>query len=81
MEKPNIKPDNPNFSSGPCAKRPGWSIDVLKNTPIGKLESIDMLKFLEHEYKVRIKKISSLSFAVDNKEYLKKVSNYINKKK
>ena len=30
MEKPSTKPKNPNFSSGPCAKRPGWSIDVLK---------------------------------------------------
>ena len=36
MERPNIKPKNPNFSSGPCAKRPGWSIDVLKKTPIGR---------------------------------------------
>ena len=36
MEKPNIKPKNPNFSSGPCAKRPGWSIDVLKNAPTGR---------------------------------------------
>jgi len=36
MEKPSSKPDNPNFSSGPCSKRPGWTIDVLKNTPIGR---------------------------------------------
>ena len=36
MEKPSTKPKNPNFSSGPCAKRPGWNIDVLKNTPIGR---------------------------------------------
>jgi len=36
LVKPSNKPLNPNFSSGPCAKRPGWSIDVLKNTPTGR---------------------------------------------
>jgi phosphoserine aminotransferase len=30
QKKPGIRPANPNFSSGPCAKRPGWSLDVLK---------------------------------------------------
>jgi len=34
--KPSNKPLNPNFSSGPCAKRPGWELSVLKNTPIGR---------------------------------------------
>ena len=27
--KPHLKPACPNFSSGPCAKRPGWSPEVL----------------------------------------------------
>ena len=27
---------NPNFSSGPCSKRPAWSIDALKNAPVGR---------------------------------------------
>ncbi len=28
-EKPSERPLNPRFSSGPCAKRPGWSLDSL----------------------------------------------------
>lgn len=28
--------NNPNFSSGPCAKRPGWNVDVLKGAALGR---------------------------------------------
>lgn len=34
--KPIQKPANPLFSSGPCAKRPGWTLDNLKNAPLGR---------------------------------------------
>jgi len=34
--KPDIKPDCPNFSSGPCAKHPGFSLDELKGAPLGR---------------------------------------------
>ena len=34
--KPNFRPDNPRFSSGPCTKRPGWTPDALKNALIGR---------------------------------------------
>ena len=34
--KPGLRPANPNFSSGPCAKRPGWSLDALDNAALGR---------------------------------------------
>lgn len=36
MQKPSLKPACPNFSSGPCAKRPGWTLDVLKGAFVGR---------------------------------------------
>jgi phosphoserine aminotransferase len=36
MEKPTQHPQSPYFSSGPCAKRPGWSLDVLKDAFLGR---------------------------------------------
>lgn len=34
--KPAQRPANPNFSSGPCAKRPGWSLQALSDAPLGR---------------------------------------------
>ncbi len=36
MEKPIIKPKNPNFSSGPCSKHPGWSLNNLSQAILGR---------------------------------------------
>ena len=36
MNKPTSKPKNPCFSSGPCAKRPGWNFDNLKDAFLGR---------------------------------------------
>jgi phosphoserine aminotransferase len=36
VTKPGFRPANPNFSSGPCAKRPGWSPAALANAALGR---------------------------------------------
>ena len=36
MMKPAVHPARPFFSSGPCAKRPGWSPEVLKDALVGR---------------------------------------------
>ena len=35
-DAPAHRPENPNFSSGPCAKRPGWTLDALRDAPLGR---------------------------------------------
>lgn len=34
--QPNVKPANPNFSSGPCAKRPGYDLNQLDLSVLGR---------------------------------------------
>lgn len=36
MQKPTVKPLNPNFSSGPCSKRPGYSLANLPTNILGR---------------------------------------------
>ncbi|HMM10252.1 MAG TPA: phosphoserine transaminase [Paracoccus solventivorans] len=36
MTKPAARPANPRFSSGPCAKIPGFSLDMLADAPLGR---------------------------------------------
>jgi phosphoserine aminotransferase len=33
---PAARPANTHFSSGPCSKRPGWSLDALSDAPLGR---------------------------------------------
>lgn len=33
---PTVKPTDPNFSSGPCTKFPGWSLDKLADAALGR---------------------------------------------
>ena len=36
LAKPDVRPVNPNFSSGPCAKRSGWTVDTLSGAVLGR---------------------------------------------
>ena len=48
--KPARRPANRNFSSGPCAKRPGWSLEALSNAFLGRSHRAK-------EGKVRLKRV------------------------
>jgi phosphoserine aminotransferase len=47
--KPNLKPTNACFSSGPCAKRPGWSYDNLPTDILGRSHRAELSKKLMKE--------------------------------
>jgi phosphoserine aminotransferase len=34
--RPTVRPTIPHFSSGPCAKRPGWSLSALTDAALGR---------------------------------------------
>ncbi|WP_455873755.1 phosphoserine transaminase [Rhizobium yanglingense] len=34
--KPDVRPQNTHFSSGPCSKRPGWTLDALSDAALGR---------------------------------------------
>ena len=36
MSQPAAKPANPNFSSGPCSKRPGYTVTGLNLESLGR---------------------------------------------
>jgi phosphoserine aminotransferase len=36
LQDPGARPANPRFSSGPCAKIPGFSLDLLADAPLGR---------------------------------------------
>ena len=54
---PTVKPDSPNFGSGPCKKRPGWTPDALSNGALGRshrsaLGKAKLKEAIEISYKV-----------------------------
>ena len=36
INKPDIRPNNPQFSSGPCAKPSTWTLEALSNAALGR---------------------------------------------
>ena len=36
LTAPALRPANPRFSSGPCAKIPGYSLEMLGDAPLGR---------------------------------------------
>ncbi|EJF89420.1 phosphoserine transaminase [Bartonella tamiae] len=64
VNEPGQRPDNPRFSSGPCAKRPGWTVSVLNDAPLGR----------SHRAKIGKKKLAE---AIDlTREVLEVPDNY-----
>ena len=60
MNKPNIKPNHPYFSSGPCSKRPGWSLDALSDAFLGRSHRAKMGKAKLNEVITKSKQVLEL---------------------
>jgi len=58
--KPTIKPNRPYFSSGPCAKRPGWSLNSLEGALVGRSHRAKVAKARIEEVIDRSKAILGL---------------------
>ena len=57
LSKPDIRPANPRFSSGPCTKRPGWSAAALEDAFVGRSHR-------HKEGKARLKEVMDRTRAV-----------------
>lgn len=44
ISRPGLKPANPNFASGPCTKRPGFSLAALEGASLGRSHRAGPLK-------------------------------------
>ena len=61
---PELRPADPRFSSGPCAKRPGWTLDALSNAPLGR------------SHRAKIGKTKLLQAIEDTREVLRVPADY-----
>ncbi|NLO91658.1 MAG: phosphoserine transaminase [Elusimicrobia bacterium] len=60
MQKPTQKTKCPNFSSGPCAKRPGWTVQALANALVGRSHRSKEGKARLNEVSERMKRVLGL---------------------
>ena len=60
MNKPNIKPNHPYFSSGPCSKRPGWSLNALSDAFLGRSHRAKTGKAKLNEVIIKSKQVLEL---------------------
>jgi len=58
--KPNLRPKNPHFSSGPCPKRPGWSLDALAEACLARSHRSKAGKAKLHDVLNRSRKLLGL---------------------
>ncbi|KAJ0395777.1 hypothetical protein ATCC90586_003756 [Pythium insidiosum] len=59
-KKPAVKPASPNFGSGPCKKRPGYSLAKISDVCLGRSHRSALGKGLLEEAIIRSKKILGL---------------------
>ena len=60
MIKPDVKPENNNFSSGPCSKRPGWNPSVLNKAILGRSHRSSIAKTRINHLIKNVKEILSI---------------------
>lgn len=61
---PTSRPADPRFSSGPCAKRPGWTLEALSDAPLGR------------SHRAKIGKTKLLQAIEDTREVLRVPADY-----
>lgn len=60
VEFPSVKPNNPNFSSGPCSKRPGYQLQSLNLETLGRSHRSSVGKSALHSVCDETKRILGL---------------------
>lgn len=60
MKKPNIRPNRPHFSSGPCAKPPHWQAGLLAGAAVGRYHRSEPYRARLAEVAARIRALLAI---------------------